>query len=345
MKHLIIVLFVAVLFAGCGSREDEGIYDTDANSDGFPARAVEIVRGIKGGTLVGGEAIMSAFGDLYTQHSDLLDNEKWKGVIDRLGAHFQKTADSLAQLGVGSFTPAAEYYQLGSFARPEDPELRKLANLFGCWLAVDQNIQSDLAALNDTGYGLDRILPVTRYFLMGDSLHQQFFRSYLSAAFVNRIEKANLLSSADSGGLAGVDRALLVYAGLSDGTDLGKLTNFALPSIDFVAARVSPLDSVEYRLELYFRPREVIREELQVYLGLQISGQGPVATNIVPKTPTTAWELNKIAVINRKIHCPGKLEAVAVGLSDFATPLPRFLQPEGQETNLYFLGPAELTQK
>jgi len=344
MKQQLVALLLATLLVGCGKHEDE-VYDTAANPDGFPSRAVEIVSDIRSGTLVGGDSIMSAFGDLYTQHSDLLDNEKWKGVIDRLGAHFGKTADSLAQLGLGSFTLAAEYYQLGSFARPDDPDLRKRANLFGCWLGVDQNVQADIAALNDTGYGLDRILPVTRYFLLGDSLHQQFFRAHLSGAFLHRIEQANLLSSAGTGGLAGADRALLVYAGLSDDSDLSKLTNFSRPSIDLVAARVSPLDSVEYRLELYFRPREVISEELQVYLGLQTSGQGPVATNIVPKTPTTTWEVNKIAVISRKIHCPGELEAVAVGLSDFASPQPRFLQPEGQENNLYFLGPTELARK
>jgi hypothetical protein len=344
MKRKLIAFLLATLLVGCGNRED-GIYDTTANPDGFPLEAVEIIRDIKSGTLVGGEAIMSAFGDLYTQHSDLLDNEKWKGIIDRLGAHFGKTADSLVQHGVGSFSLAAEYYQLGSFARPEDPDLRQQASLFACWLTTDQSVQGDLAALNDTSYGLDQILPVTRYFMMGDSLHQQFFRSHLAGLFTDRIDNANLLSSGESGGLAGADRALLAYAGLSDYADLGKLTNFSLPSIDLVAARVLPLDPAEYRLELYFRPREVIGEELQVYLGLQTSDQGAVVTNIVPKIPTTAWELNKIAVINRRIHCPGKLEAVAVGLSDFATPEPRFLQPEGQETNLYFLGPSELVRR
>ena len=342
MKRKLIALLIATLLTGCGNREDEGIYNTAANPDGFPAKAVEIIGDIEDGTLVDGEAVMSAFGDLYTQHSDLLDNEKWKGVIDRLGNHFRKTADSLAQLGVGSLTLAAEYYQLGSFAHPEDPDLRKRADLFGCWLAVDQKVRADLASLNDTSHGLNQMLPVTRYFLMGDSLHQQFFRSRLAGLFADRIEKANLLSSTESGGLTGVDRALLVYAGLSDDAILSKLTNFSRPSIDFVAARVSQVDSVEYRLELYFRPREVISAELQVYIGLQTSGQGPVATNIVPKIPTTAWDLNKIAVLSRKIHCPGKLEAVAVGLSDFASPQPCFLQPEGQESNLYFLGPSEL---
>jgi hypothetical protein len=342
MRRKFIALLIATLLTGCGNREDEGIYDTAANPDGFPTNAIEIIGDIESGTLVGGEAIMSAFGDLYTQHSDLLDNERWKSVIDRLGNHFRKTADSLAQLGVSSFTLAAEYYQLGSFARPEDPDLKTQANLFGCWLDVDQDTRADLANLNDSSYGLDQMLPVTRYFLIGDSLHQQFFRSHLAGLFTDRIEKANMLSSTESAGLTGVDRALLVYAGLSDDAILSKLTNFSLPSIDFVAVRVSQVDSVDYRLELYFRPREVISEELQVYLGLQTSSQGPVATNIVPKTPTTAWDLNKIAVISRKIHCPGKLEAVAVGLSDFASPQPRFLQPEGQESNLYFLGPSEL---
>jgi len=345
MKRILLIILTVALMSGCGSREDAPIYDTAANPDGFPSAAVEIVRSIEDGTLIGGEAVMNAFGNLYTQHSELLDNDKWKGLIDRLGIRFSKTADSLAQLGVGSYTLAAEYYQLGSFARPGDSTLREKASEFGCWLTPDENVKASFDALANSDYGLDHILRVTRYFVLGDSSHQQFFRSHVHDAFQRRIESANLLAQDEYGRLGSADRAVLAYADLAEASALNKLTTFAPPAIDLVAARVSPLDSAEYRLELYFVPRVGIGEKLQVHLGVQSSEYGTATVNIVPKTPTTEWRQNQIAVISRKIHCPGKLEAVAVGLCDFAAPEPRFLLPQGEESGLYFLRPSEMDLK
>jgi hypothetical protein len=341
MKRNLISLLIVVLLVGCGKDED-AVYDTAANPDGFPAVAIDIITGIENKNLLGGEAIMNAFGELYTQHSELLDNEKWKGVIDRLGVYFQRTADSLVELGAGSFSLAAEYYQLGSFARPEDIPLRTTASLFGCWLTADESVRPQLDALGNSDYGLDAILPVTRYFIMGDSVQQQFFQSHLRDEFKKRIESANLIAEEKVSGLGSADRAILVYAELADASILNKLTTFSPPAIDLVGARVSPLDSIEYRLELYFMPRVIIGEKLQVHLGVQSSQLGAATVNVAPKTPTTEWQQNRVVAISRKLHCPGRLEAVGVGLCDFAAPEPRFLLPQGEDSGLYFLRSPEM---
>jgi hypothetical protein len=341
MKRNLISLLMVILLVGCGKHE-EAVYDTAANPDGFPPKALQIISDVKSGTLAGGDAIMNAFGDLYTQHSELLDNEKWKGVIDRLGIYFQKTADSLVGLGVGSFGVAAEYYQLSSFARPEDVPLRTTANLFGCWLTPDENVRAQLDALKNADYGMDAILPVTRYFVMGDSVQQQFFESHLRREFKKRIESSGLTTEEKVGGLGSADRAVLVYAGLADASLLQKLTTFSPPTIDLVGARVIPLDSVEYRLELYFVPRLVIGEKLQVHLGVQSSQLGAATVNVAPKTPTTEWAQDRVVAVSRKLHCPGKLEVLGVGICDFAEPEPRFLLPQGEEGTLYFLRSPEM---
>jgi len=341
MKRNLISLLMVILLVGCGQHE-EAVYDTAANPDGFPPKALQIISDVKGGTLAGGDAIMNAFGELYTQHSELLDNEKWKVVIDRLGIYFRKTADSLAGVGLGSFGLAAEYYQLSSFARPEDIPLRATANLFSCWLTPDESVRPQLDALKNADFGMDAILPVTRYFAMGDSLQQQFFESHLRSEFKKRIEGANLATEDKIAALGSADRAVLVYAGLADASLLQKLATFSPPEIDLVGARVAALDSVEYRLELYFVPRVVIAEKLQVYLGLQSSQLGAATVNIAPKTPTTAWEQNRVVAVSRKLHCPGRLEALGVGICDFAVPEPRYLLPQGEEGILYFLQSPEM---
>jgi len=337
----LVVAAFAILTVGCGQKQDQAVYDTDRNPANFPPRAVEILKNIENGTLVGGEAITEAFGDLFTQHSELLDREEWKAVVERLGGWFEKTADSLVGQGMASFSVAAEYYQLGSFARPEDTALSHDAALFACWLAARDGLPENVQALQNGRYGLDEVLSITRYFMLGDAVRKQFFETYLSREIKETIADSTVFGAATRSQLGSADRALLAYAGLAEASELAKLTTFAPPAIDLAGARVARIDSAEYRLELYFLPREVVRRELEVYLHLESIDRGATPMEIIPREPTTTWVPNRMVAISRIIHYPARLEKVAVGLADFATSPPSFIPPEGSSSDLFFLGPPE----
>jgi len=337
---LVVAAFVT-LVVGCGQKQDQAVYDTDRNPANFPPRAVEILKSIENGTLVGGEAITEAFGDLFTQHSELLDREEWKAVVERLGVWFEKAADSLVGQGMASFGVAAEYYQLGSFARPDDTALSHDASLFACWLAARDALPENIEALKDGRYGLDEVLSITRYFMLADTVREQFFETYLSVEIRKTMAESNLLGTNPRSQLGSADRALLAYTGLTEESELATLTTFGPPAIDLAGARIARRDSVEYQLELYFLPREVVRRELWVYLHLESTDRGATPLEIVPREPTTTWTPGRIVALSRTIHYPARLEKVAVGLADFATSPPSFIQPEESSGNLFFLEPPE----
>jgi len=337
MVFRLAVAAFAILIVGCSQKQDQAVYDTDRNPDNFPPQAVEILRNIENGTLTGGEAITEAFGDLFTQHSELLDREEWKAVVERLGVWFEKTADSLVGQGMASFGVAAEYYQLGSFARPDDTALGHDAALFACWPAARDALPEKVQALQNGRYGLDEVLSITRYFMLADTVREQFFETYLSGEIRKTMAESDLLGTNPSSQLGSADRALLAYAGLTEESELAKLTTFAPPAIDLIGARVARLDSTEYRLELYFLPREVVRRELKIYLHLESTDRGATPLEIIPREPTTTWAPGRIVALSRTIHYPARLEKVAVGLADFATSPPGFIPPEGSSSDLFFL--------
>ena len=213
-QKLVVVLLVAVLL-GCGQVEEQVVYDTAGNPNNFPPLAIGLLVNLENGQLIGGEAITEVFGKLYTQHSELLDREDWKAVIDQLGGKFGLMADSLQNLGIGSYTLASEYYQLGSFARPDDLALRRQAALFGTWLRGCQDSLANLSGLTgDNTPTPTNILSALRYFLQPSSLHQEFYKTHLLPEMKGWIEKSDLLDQNVLEQLPPPDRALLVSAGL-----------------------------------------------------------------------------------------------------------------------------------
>ena len=113
-------LVLALLVAGCGYNPEDPVYDTAGNPQGFPDLALRMVEDVEAGRLTTYEVITDRFADLYTQHSELLDNDAWKEVIDRLGLKFRYRADLAMQKGMVGYSEAAAGYMLASFALPEE---------------------------------------------------------------------------------------------------------------------------------------------------------------------------------------------------------------------------------
>ena len=345
VRLTVLVLALTCALLGCSQDKPHAVYDIDNNPGNFPLMAVDVIKQIENGSLTEFDSITQTFGDLYTQQSDLLDNPEWKSVIDRLGDWFQKLADSLARQGLHSYTPAAEYYQLASFARPNNATLRAQAGLFGCWLAAIDSQKVNLSALSGSACSLEDVLAVSRYFLFGDSLDQRFFLSTLGPEIGTIAERSGILKPDALSQLSAVDRALLAVAGLADTSNLPELTTFAPVGIDLIAARISRIDSLSYRTEFYFRPHDTITNPLKVFLRIDSGGGNALPVEIIPRIPATSWMPGQMTLVTQIFPFSEDISGAAVGLCDFAAPQPNFYRPKGLSKDLFPLAQSALVMK
>ena len=216
MKLNLIASLLVVGLLGCGHSEDQPVYDTAKNPDNFPTAAIDLLVSMDGGQLADAQSITTAFGDLYTGHSELLDNADWKAIIERLGGKFSNTADSLTALGISAYAGAGEYYQLASFARPTDATLRGRAALFATWLAGVQNDLIDLPALaGEETPELDDLIDAARYFFHAGPTHHEFYQTFLTEPIRCLAIAHNLVTAEAVRDLGQPDRELLAAAGLT----------------------------------------------------------------------------------------------------------------------------------
>jgi hypothetical protein len=339
LKLLILALFSLVIT--CGKEKSHAVYNTDNNPDNFPPAAVEVIRQIETGKLVGSEAITQAFSTLLTEHGDLLDRPKWRQAVDNMGGFFKNIGDSLAHQGIGSYSLAAEYYQLGALARPEDTTIRHLSGLFGSW----QQVKTDSVASTGDFGKLDRILAITHRFMFADSLYQEFFQTYLSPEIRKQASQANILGPESLTKLAPADHALLVCVGLCDTTGFNAQARFSPPLIDLMGARITQLDTTSYRAEFYFMPRQAIPNPLKLYVRLDSQEGTAWPVEIIPQKLTTTWVPEQIKLVTKTFQYSGHLAWAGVGLSDFETPRGNFLKLEDGQTELFHLAPTDLVLK
>lgn len=345
MKHcwLYISLLTLVLL-GCGG-DSHQVYDSNANPANFPPAALDLIDALDSGTLTGFDAITGAFGSLYTDNSELLDNKDWKDVVSRLGARFGELADSSLTEGLPAYARAAEYYQLGSFARPDDPDLRHQAEFFSAWMEARDRAPEAVAALAGAQVpSYEGLTAVLRTVLLTDTLSRRFYREKLQASFETTLSHSDLLSAANLAERSAADLALLRLAGLI-GDDLlpEPRISFGPPTIDVMAARLSRVDSVTYLVEVYLLPREPIDSVMRVNVVLQ-SDPGPNTTlEIMPAPMMYDWPVDQIGVVARQFRYPSTIFGAQIGLIELReNDQIRFLMPKGAKYHYWSLDPDQL---
>jgi hypothetical protein len=324
MQWKLPLLTVFILLSGCGFNADEPVYDTVNNPDGFPQMALTMLEQIDGGQLQGFDAIAGSFGDLYTEHTDLLDSTPWRAVIDRLGSKFSHIADSLREEGIKSYRNAAEYYQLASFARPQDKQLYQRASTFETWRKALDNTAVNLASVVDgTDPQLVKYLTVARYFMFGGEAHREFFDSNLRITFQDRLKKAQQLTPAILSGLDAADRCLASYLGLTKEPVESRLASFVDPSIDVAACRITQIDTSHYIAEVYIVPHEPVSGELTVAIRMSSDSSLSTVANsginysqlqLKPDEPSSEWKPGRILVASRQFELPVSPASFQVGM-------------------------------
>jgi hypothetical protein len=340
MKHIVTCILAVALLSGCGYNPKDPVYDTANNPQGFPRAAVRLLDRIEDGTLKTLDDISEAFGDLYTEHSELLDNEQWKELIDRLGRRLNYRAEQILNRGVTQYKAAADYFTLASFARPTDTKIAERAALFGSWRDY---MLGERAVPLDSAMNLETKIRVLKHFLFGDTLDVRFANEWLIGKFV----KPSEIAAAELRHLPVHDRAFLAWAGFSGADPDTTLVKFENPRVDLVAVHFTEIEPNVRRAEIYFRPHEPLTADYSVLLRISTVDttlQTPsseldfVPFEVVPSRPASTWPVGKITGVGNEIQFMGPFSQVSIALVDTGKDPRQFAQPVGIEGRYAKLG-------
>lgn len=326
MKRLFIGILIALGLAGCGYNPDSPVYDTAGNPDGFPVAAVKLIEAVQGGQLNSFESLVGAFGDLYTTSPELLDDYRWRAVIERLGVQFRIKAEKGAEAGIVGYRSAAQYYDLASMARPKDERLQQRKELFAGWLQAieDSIIPPDFDPVKKP-VPASTELSLMKYFLLGDSLHRRFAEQMLlpELSVVGSLSKPGIEAGASVS-----DRCFLKLLRLTQETPRGKIGTFTEPTIDLVAAQIRPQAGDWYAAELYFLPHQKLTADYTVAFRMTARdtvGQSGTAAaghdlafDFHPVQPTSGWKNGELAGVYRRFRYTGAPVELAIGLYETA---------------------------
>lgn len=349
MRWQSFILTALIFLSGCGFNAEEPVYDTAKNPDGFPQKALQMLDDVQSGKLEGFDAIAGAFGDLYTENTELLDSQPWRAVIDRLGSKFSYTADTLRKKGIESYRAAAEYYQLASFARPEDKHLYQRALTFDTWRKAFDNGFLDLAAVVDSAdVPLSKYLEVARYFVFGADPRREFYKDNLKIEIVDRLKKSGLVTPQALESLDAADRCLVAYLGLSDEHDNSPLASFENPSIDLAACQITQIDSTSYIAEAYIIPHEKVSGDLTVAVRMSMSDSSqPSGLNysqlqLRPEQPSSEWKSGGLLAAARQFDLPVPPGALQVSVIDRSEGRAKYLEMADGAGSFYKLDDSAL---
>ena len=322
-KHVILLPLLAAfvfVFLGCGYDPQDPAYDTASNPDSYPEAALELLNDIDSGLLFGADNIGGRFAELYTSHSNLLDNIAWKKVIERLGFKFSYIADTLAGSGPSAYSMAAGYYNLASFAIPDDGKAADNSDMFRCWtevLAGSKNLkwpEIDKTSISEQ-------LAFVRQFWTLDDRRRRFARTYLLPHLLDGINESNSLSPDDLSALDPVEIAFASMLGLASIESITPLAKFDA-GIQLLAARVISNDSSNL-VECYFILSDEVTENYSISIRVGsiqsererlIEDLAFIPYRFDPLSPSSEWKMGKVYAAYFRFDSNEKISKVAIGL-------------------------------
>jgi hypothetical protein len=332
MNKTVWIIALLALVAGCGHDPNTSVYDTIGNPEGFPPQALRVIDAIDKGQLASYQAITDAFGELYSTRPDLLDNSQWEKIVTLLGVKFRLRADTLAARGTAYFEDAAKMYTLAAFARPQDEKIQARKQLFEVWdRAVNDSVINASTGVTPGLSGLDGQLAMLKYFLYGDSLQQAFAKDYLwpQALSLDSVDAALKPSAVRP--LSPIDRCFLSVVGFRHFMPETRLTSFAEPQIDLVAARVARRTGNWYDAELYFVPREdLARDYIVAFRVTQSDSTGALSQERLsldfhPGLRTNRWKAKSLNVAYRRFVLTGPLRDIEIGVYELKADSTHFI--------------------
>jgi hypothetical protein len=345
MTRYISALLLIFVIGGCGYNPEAPVYDTAENPAGFPDPALALLDNVESGELDSYDSITATFADLYTQHSELLDDERWKEVIDRLGVKFRYRADQAVESGLSGYSQAASLYLLASFARPEDTKAQRQAELFTAWSeGIRDSALAEAFDRPETDPSMRKKLELLRRFEFADTLHRSFSKQYLRNQLFGLSSGGDRIENVAAESLDVADSAFLSYVGLMDAHMTTSHASFADPSIDFVASRITPIKEDWYRLELYFVPRQKVTHDYAIAVRVTTSDTtlpefavgdlNFVPFDFQPQQATSQWPPSSVTAVAKNIYFTEPLSEVRIGLYRRGREASEFVPVDGSDDKL-----------
>lgn len=326
MRKLIPLLsvFILVILGGCGQDPSKSVYDTKTNPEGYPARACLMLEQIESGELATYDDITTNFGQLYTSFPELLDNLQWQQLIEKLGVKFRYRADQLVDSGVVWYREASKLYTLAAFARPLDERLQHRNSMFATY---EKAVQDSVIPPNFDPVTVPIEVPdqlrILRYFMLDDSIHQQFAGEFLVPRILNRHAAEAAMKVVGPEQLPVIDKCFLTTLGFKYRGPGQPMASFAEPAIDLMSCQIARQPNGWYHAELYFVPRESLKVDYTIALRLAIpdsSAANPATTfrqlsfDFHPSRSTQTWKAGELAPAYRRFAHPGEISQVAIGI-------------------------------
>ncbi len=346
-----LILFM-LLLAGCGQDPTKAVYDTKSNPENYPARACLMLDLIESGQLATYDSIVVAFGELYTTYPDLLDDQQWQQLIERLGVKFRYRADQMIDSGLVHYTEASKLLTLAAFARPNDDRLQHRFAMFATWnKAVADSIVSPSFDPANPPLEIPDQLRILRYFLLDDSVHQQFAREFLVPRLLNKQAVEAALKATGPKQLSTIDKCFLTTLGFRYKGPGKPMASFAEPAIDLMATQIVRQPNGWYHAEFYFIPRESLTTDYIVALRIHTpdSTAGSSAARIRqlsldfhPSLPTTRWKPGELAPAYRRFALNGPVNQIALGIVERTADSIRFVPLRDTGEPMVLLSPSIL---
>ena len=352
MRNLFILLVILLLVSGCGQDPTKAVYDTRSNPEGYPARACLMLDLMESGQLATYDSITAAFGELYTSFPELLDDQQWQQIIERLGVKFRYRADQLVDSGVSFYAEASKLLTLAAFARPLDDRLQHRYAMFATWdKAIADSIVSQKFDPGTNPLGVPEQLRILRYFLLDDSIHQQFAREFLVPRLLNKQAAEAALKATGPNQLPTIDKCFLTTLGFKYRGPGRPMASFAEPAIDLMATQISRQPNGWYHAEFYFIPRESLLTDYVVALRIATADSASATPQTTfrqlsfdfhPTRPTTSWKPGEIAPAYRRFALNGPISQIAVGIIDKSSDSAQFVPLRDTGEPMVILSPSVL---
>ena len=326
MKIIIIIIAVLFFILGCGYNPKDPVYDTKNNPNNFPKQAILLLDKIDQVGLSQPDSIIEAFSNLYLSEQSLLENNQWKEIVSTLGLKFRYCADLLVEDGIEKYSQAVGYYTLASFARPGDLKLSAKQKLFATltnelseyFINSKNNYKNEKLSFTDTRALIDSF----KNYYFKDSIHQEFSVKYLKNELLIPLVNHSSFKKDIIDSLSNSDKAFLKKLEVYNFKIKEPLTEFVQPEISLIAKNLIELDSNNFRIELYFIPREKIEEEYTIAFWVDTSDsldliQGKASYSpfdFLPSEPTSNWKVDNIYIASQKFSFGTPFVSMSVGL-------------------------------